>query len=57
MSVWIVYENYGPTYNGEHFTGEIVLEKAFLSKEAAEEWIRQQENWWKYDAYELPVQE
>ena len=57
MSIWIVYENYGPSYNGEHFTGEIVLEKAFLTKEAAVEWIYQQANWWKYDAYELPVQE
>lgn len=57
MSIWIVYENYGPNYNGEHFTGEIVLEKAFLTKEAAQEWIYKQANWWKYDAYELPVQE
>jgi len=55
MSIWIIYESYGPTYNGEHFTGKIVSEKAFFTKKAAEEWIHRQENWWEYAGYQLPV--
>lgn len=47
MSVWIVIES---------AVGDIVLEKAFLTKEAAEEWIDQQEYWWRYVARELPIQ-
>ncbi len=55
MSIWIVtYSN--PIYQDEYYTGEIVLEKAFLSRDAAEAWIDQQEYWWKYKAHELPVQ-
>ena len=56
MSIWIVtYTN--PIYQDEYYTSEIVLEKAFLSKDAAEAWIVQQEYWWKYEAHELPIQE
>ena len=55
MSIWIItYSN--PIYQDEYYTGEIVLEKAFLSRDAAETWIDQQEYWWKYKAHELPVQ-
>jgi hypothetical protein len=57
MSVWIVIESATKTYNGEYTIGDIILEKAFRTKEAAEEWIDQQEYWWRYVAYELPVQE
>ena len=57
MSIWVVIESATEIYNDEYYTGEIVLEKAFLTKRAAEAWIVQQEYWWKYEAHELPVQE
>ena len=57
MSIWVVIESATEIYNGEHIVGDLVLEKAFRTKEAAEEWIYQQEYWWKYVARELPVQE
>lgn len=58
MRIWIITYN-NPIYQGEYYTGEIVLEKGFLSKDAAEAWIDQQEYWWKYEAHELlvPVEE
>ena len=57
MSIWIVTYNTPELYQNEYYTSEIVLEKAFLTKEAADAWIDQQEYWWKYEARELPVQE
>lgn len=57
MSIWVVIESATEIYNDEYVVGDIVLEKAFLTKEAAEEWISQQYYWWKYVARELPVQE
>lgn len=57
MSIWVVIESATEIYDDEYTIGEIVLEKAFLTKEAAEEWIYQQYYWWKYTARELPVQE
>ncbi len=57
MSIWVVTYNTPELYQGEYYTGDIVLEKAFLTKEAADAWIDQQEYWWKYEARELPVQE
>lgn len=57
MSIWVVIESATETYNGEYTIGDIILEKAFCTKEAAEEWIYQQEYWWRYAARELPVQE
>ena len=55
MSVWIV--TYNSLIQDTHYTGEIILEKAFLTKEAAEAWINQQEYWWEYKTRELPIQE
>ena len=57
MSIWVVIESATEIYNDEYIVGDLVLEKAFLTKEAAEEWISQQYYWWKYVARELPVQE
>lgn len=57
MSIWVVIENATEVYNGEHLTAELVLEKAFLTKDAAEAWINQQEYWWAYEARQLNVQE
>lgn len=55
MSIWIVI--YNSLIQDICYTGEIIVEKAFLSKDAAEAWINQQEYWWEYKARELPVQE
>lgn len=55
MSIWIV--TYNSLIRDEYYTGEIVLGKAFLSRDAAEAWIDQQKYWWEYKARELPVQE
>lgn len=57
MNIWVVIESATEIYNDEYMVGDLVLEKAFRTKEAAEEWISQQYYWWKYVAYELPVQE
>lgn len=42
MSIWVVIEDATEIYDDEYTVGEIVLKKAFLTKEAAEEWIYQQ---------------
>lgn len=57
MSIWVVIESATEIYDDEYTVGDLVLEKAFLTKEAAEEWIAQQYYWWKYVPRELPVQE
>lgn len=57
MSIWVVIDNATEIYNDEYTIGDIVLEKAFLTKEAADEWISQQHYWREYIARELPVQE
>ena len=55
MNIWVVTYNLPELYNGEYYTGEIVLEKAFLTKKAAQAWIDEQEYWWKCEPYALPV--
>ena len=57
MSIWIIIESATEVYNGEHQTGEAILDKAFLTKEAADAWIMNQEYWWRYSARELSVGE
>lgn len=43
MSIWVVIESATEIYNGEYTVGDLVLEKVFRTKEAAEKWIYQQE--------------
>ena len=55
MSVWIV--TYNSLIQDTHYTGGMIIEKASLTKEAAQSWNKQQEHRWQNKTRELPIPE
>lgn len=57
MSVWVIVDDSTEVFGEDYETAELVLNKAFSTKESAEKWIFSQEYWWQYEARELEVED
>lgn len=57
MSVWVIVDDSTEIFGNEYETAELVLNKAFSTKEGAEKWIFNQEYWWQYEARELEIED